>query len=114
MTLDSNMGGGSPSRQMYDVSALGLKCAGCGAVINQLPFQPSGDRPIYCRECNSNRNKGNTFTGNPRPPRQMYDVSAMDLKCGTCNTDILELPFQPSGDRPVYCRDCNSNRTKKF
>ncbi len=36
--------------------------------------------------------------------RQMFDV---DLECAKCNTKITQLPFQPSGDRPVYCADCN-------
>lgn len=43
-------------------------------------------------------------------PRQMVDVSAMNLTCAQCGTAIKELPFQPSGDRPVYCRDCNKAR----
>jgi CxxC-x17-CxxC domain-containing protein len=50
-----NDNGGAPQRQMFDVSALNLKCAECGAPITQLPFQPSGDRPVYCRDCNRNR-----------------------------------------------------------
>jgi len=32
-------------RQMYDAV-----CADCGAEC-QVPFKPSGDRPVYCREC---------------------------------------------------------------
>ena len=32
-------------RQMYDVV-----CDGCGQPT-QVPFQPRGDRPVYCREC---------------------------------------------------------------
>jgi CxxC-x17-CxxC domain-containing protein len=27
--------------------------------------------------------------------------------CSDCG-GVAELPFQPSGDRPVYCRDCFS------
>jgi len=27
------------------------KCADCGAEITELPFEPTPDRPIYCREC---------------------------------------------------------------
>jgi CxxC-x17-CxxC domain-containing protein len=46
--------------------------------------------------------------------RKMYDVSSMNLKCAQCGTAITELPFQPSADRPVYCRDCNRARTKSF
>ncbi|MBI3626437.1 hypothetical protein HY224_00110 [Candidatus Uhrbacteria bacterium] len=43
-------------------------------------------------------------------PRQMVDVSSMNLTCAQCQAPIKELPFQPSGDRPVYCRDCNRAR----
>ncbi|HLC99601.1 MAG TPA: CxxC-x17-CxxC domain-containing protein [Patescibacteria group bacterium] len=43
--------------------------------------------------------------------RQMFDVSAMGLTCANCGTSIKELPFEPKADRPVYCRDCNRNRT---
>jgi len=33
-------------------------CADCGAEC-EVPFKPSGDRPVYCRECWAKR----------RPPR---------------------------------------------
>jgi len=32
--------------------------------------------------------------------RQLYRV-----KCSSCGNDT-EVPFKPSGNRPVYCRDC--------
>jgi CxxC-x17-CxxC domain-containing protein len=41
-------GGGSygrPQRQMYDVV-----CYGCG-VTTQVPFEPNGSKPVYCRDC---------------------------------------------------------------
>lgn len=56
----------------------------------------------------------NDFQQGNRPPRQMYDVSALGLKCAECQADITELPFEPNQDRPVYCRDCNRNRRKSF
>ena len=94
-------------RQMYDVD---LTCAKCGAHIAQLPFQPSGDRPVYCSDCNrafratsGGGSRGGSGGGFSRAPRQMYPVN---LTCASCGTQITELPFQPSGDKPVYCRDC--------
>ncbi len=36
---------GGATRQMYDVI-----CDGCGQPT-QVPFQPRGDKPVYCREC---------------------------------------------------------------
>ncbi|NLJ65553.1 MAG: zinc-binding protein [Christensenellaceae bacterium] len=38
-------------RKMYDVV-----CDGCG-VKTQVPFQPQGDRPVYCKECFDKQNK---------------------------------------------------------
>lgn len=27
-------------------------------------------------------------------------------KCADCGKEITELPFEPSEDRAVYCKDC--------
>jgi len=50
---------------------------------------------------NNNRGGGGGGFG----PRQMFQG---DWKCSNCGADIKELPFQPSGDRPIYCRDCHA------
>jgi CxxC-x17-CxxC domain-containing protein len=39
-------------RQLYNV-----KCAMCGKQA-QVPFKPSGDRPVYCRDCYMKQKKG--------------------------------------------------------
>lgn len=41
---------------------------------------------------------------NDRPGRQMYAVVCFD-----CGKDT-EIPFKPSGDRPVYCKECFAKR----
>ena len=38
--------------------------------------------------------------GFDRPPRQLYDATCAD--CG----QTAQVPFQPTGSRPVYCNDC--------
>lgn len=40
--------------------------------------------------------------------RQMFDVSAMNIKCRDCQTPITELPFNPDPARvdSLRCRDC--------
>ncbi|HAZ28905.1 MAG TPA: zinc-binding protein [Candidatus Magasanikbacteria bacterium] len=95
------------NRQMFDVD---VDCAQCNTKITQLPFQPSGDRPVYCTEClrqrRNDRPRGGGF-GGPRPPRQMFDV---DVTCAECGTHISQLPFQPKGDAPIYCFECNKTR----
>ena len=42
-------GGGGGSRQMHSVI-----CAECGQTA-EVPFEPRGDRPVYCRDCFSKR-----------------------------------------------------------
>ena len=88
------------TRQMYNVD---LSCAKCGTHISQLPFEPKGDRPVYCFECNKAYRQDRPSDRGPRAPRQMYSVN---VACAQCGTQIRELPFQPSGYKPVYFRDC--------
>ena len=80
-------------RQMFDAT-----CSDCGQET-QVPFEPSGDRPVYCRDCfQKQRQTRSSFGGE----RQMHDAV-----CADCGKDT-QVPFQPSGERPVYCRDCFS------
>ncbi|MFC1576488.1 CxxC-x17-CxxC domain-containing protein [Candidatus Omnitrophota bacterium] len=38
-------------------------CADCNQEC-EIPFKPSGDRPVYCKECFSKRKTGNMFKSN--------------------------------------------------
>ena len=38
--------------------------------------------------------------GYDRGPRQMFDTV-----CSSCGINT-QVPFQPNGSKPVYCRDC--------
>ena len=40
-------------------------------------------------------------------PRQMYPAT-----CAACNKET-EVPFEPKGDRPVYCSDCYRKRKEQ-
>jgi CxxC-x17-CxxC domain-containing protein len=55
----SNEGPGA-GRPMY-----AAVCAGCG-IETQVPFQPSGERPVYCRDCFQAR-KGGSGGNTARP-----------------------------------------------
>lgn len=94
-------------RQMFDVD---LSCAECGTAITQLPFEPKGDKPVYCSNCLRQRRQargGGDNRGFNRGPRQMYDVNE---KCSECGAAITKLPFIPTGDKPLYCFDCIKSR----
>jgi CxxC-x17-CxxC domain-containing protein len=62
-------GGGGYSRQMYSAT-----CSSCGKEA-QVPFEPSGDRPVYCRDCYQPRERssggGGGRSGGP-PRRQRW------------------------------------------
>ena len=66
--------------------------------------------PKRCPTCRRARrsqlNSGGDGYG--RPPRQMYPAV-----CAQCGVET-EVPFQPRGDRPVYCSDCYSKQRRDF
>jgi len=95
-----------------------LTCTDCGqqftfTASEQEFFQTKGfSTPGRCPDCRAARkaarNSGSSYGGGSSygsgssygGERQMYP--AVCAQCGK-NT---EVPFQPRGDRPVYCSDC--------
>ncbi|HTJ28134.1 MAG TPA: zinc-ribbon domain containing protein [Candidatus Limnocylindria bacterium] len=97
-----------------------LTCTDCGAEFTfsageQQFFATKGfqNKPNRCPECrtarkNSRQGGGSSaggFGGGGRGgfgggAREMYSVT-----CSGCGQPA-EVPFQPRGDKPVYCRDC--------
>jgi CxxC-x17-CxxC domain-containing protein len=51
-------------RQLYEV-----KCADCGKQT-QVPFKPTGDRPVYCRDCYMKKRGEGTGGGMGKRPRR--------------------------------------------
>ncbi len=89
-----------------------LECVECGSsftfsVEDQEYHASKGytNDPKRCPTCRQSRRansgSGGGFGGGyGSRPRQMYPVV-----CAECGKDT-EVPFQPTGDRPVYCSDC--------
>jgi len=51
-----NNGGGRGGNSNYQQREMHeATCAACG-ITTQVPFRPSGDRPVYCRDCFSRNN----------------------------------------------------------
>jgi len=57
-------------------------------------FQNDPARCLSCRRARKQQNAGN------RGERQLYTVN-----CSNCGVET-QVPFKPTGVRPVYCRDC--------
>lgn len=84
-----------------------LTCKECGrefefTAAEQEFYDQKGftNEPGRCPECRAARKARNRDSGYGRPERQMYPAV-----CATCGKETT-VPFQPTGDRPVYCRDC--------
>jgi len=84
-----------------------LQCADCGTPFtfsaeDQEFFRSKGftNEPKRCPSCRqarkSERNGGSSYESR----RQLFPAV-----CAECSKDT-EVPFEPRGDRPVYCRDC--------
>ncbi|KKM09465.1 zinc-binding protein [Clostridiales bacterium PH28_bin88] len=59
-------------------------------------FQNEPSRCPECRAARKRQNAGQGYGG----PRQMYAVT-----CSECGAPA-EVPFKPTGNKPVYCPDC--------
>lgn len=55
--------------------------------------------PRRCPDCRNARRAGEGG-GGARPAREMHDVV-----CSNCGR-LTQVPFLPTGSRPVYCQDC--------
>ncbi len=84
----------------------------------EVPFRPTGNKPIYCSSCFEKegvssiniRNKDNK--DNNKEAKRMF--SAICTDCGI----RCEVPFRPTGNKPIYCSGCfesiGSNRSGGF
>jgi len=87
-----------------------LQCSDCGTTFTfsaeeQELFQSRGytNEPKRCPSCRQARKSeryGNNDSYGYNSRRQMFPVT-----CAECGKET-EVPFEPRGDRPVYCSDC--------
>lgn len=86
-----------------------IQCSDCGTTFtfsakDQEFFQQKGftNEPKRCPTCRQSRKaeRGGGNAGSYGGPRQTFPAT-----CSECGT-ATEVPFQPRGDKPVYCRDC--------
>ena len=92
-----------------------LNCRDCGvdfefSASEQEFYAEKGftNEPGRCPQCRAakkaqTRNQGGGGYG--RQEREMFPAV-----CATCGKETT-VPFQPSGDKPVYCRECFKPRS---
>jgi len=84
-----------------------LQCSDCGATFTftaeeQEFFQSKGytNEPKRCMPCRQSRKSERYGNRGYGAARQMFPA-----KSAECGKDT-EVPFEPRGDKPVYCSDC--------
>jgi CxxC-x17-CxxC domain-containing protein len=85
-----------------------LTCRDCGQQFvftggEQEFYQSRGlvNEPGRCPDCRAARKQQRGGGGgSDRPRREMFPAV-----CSSCGKDT-QVPFQPRGDKPVYCSDC--------
>lgn len=92
-----------------------LVCKECGkefvfTAAEQEFYASKGftNEPGRCPECRAARKERSGYNGNRSrdgfrgnsSERQMYPAI-----CSRCGKETM-VPFKPSGDKPVYCREC--------
>ena len=98
-----------------------LTCRDCGreftfTASEQEFFAQKGftNEPGRCPECRAarkaQRGEGGYSSGggNERREREMFPAV-----CAQCGKET-QVPFQPRGDRPVYCSDCYSAQRSSY
>lgn len=91
-----------------------IKCVDCGeeftfTVGEQEFYRSHGltNAPTRCKRCRETR-KGQRGGGESREGNGHRGGSSRAMfpaVCANCGTETM-VPFRPTSDRPVYCRDC--------
>ena len=72
---------------------------------SKRPFEKSYSQKPFRRFNHSHRHDRGRQGNGPR------ERTYTRVICADCNKEC-EIPFKPSGDRPVYCKECFSKRKK--
>jgi CxxC-x17-CxxC domain-containing protein len=88
-----------------------IVCKDCGASFEfteqeQAFFKEKGyeNEPQRCPDCRAAR-KQSRGTSSGRGGYQSGDREMYPVICAACGKETT-VPFKPSNDKPVYCRDC--------
>jgi CxxC-x17-CxxC domain-containing protein len=87
-------------------------CAECGNEC-EVPFKPSGDRPVLCSICfkQSRGENGSERRDDRREERGSFDRprnedrTMYDATCAECG-QRCQVPFKPKPGRDIFCSDC--------
>ena len=82
--------------QAYSTTKFKATCADCGAGC-QLPFKPSGERPVYCSDCFKNKDSDRSSQSPKRRFQDNYEENAArpyvrpSVSSGVSSEALLDL-----------------------
>ena len=79
-------------------------CSECGANC-ELPFKPTGDKPVFCSNCFGNRAHSSRPGGRDSVQSHFQEKRMHAAICADCGAQC-EVPFRPTGGKPIYCKNC--------
>ena len=65
----------APERQGFDKKMFSAVCDSCGNRC-ELPFKPTGDKPVYCRDCFNKGEKPTSFRKPDNDSRELEKINA--------------------------------------
>lgn len=79
-------------------------CDKCGREC-EVPFRPTSGKPVFCSNCFESQRGSEPRRFEDRRPERPEERSMFDAVCDECGNSC-KVPFQPSGDKPIYCSSC--------
>lgn len=79
-------------------------CSSCGHEC-EVPFRPAPGKPVFCNDCFRNEEKSE------RPGKRDFgrhgfrEKPMFEATCAECG-ERCEVPFKPTGEKPIYCKEC--------
>jgi CxxC-x17-CxxC domain-containing protein len=96
-----NRGGGRRERPSMHRAV----CSDCGKDC-EVPFRPTGDKPVFCSDCFGKKEGSGGSRFERRDSRPSFgDKKMFKTTCDKCRKEC-EVPFRPTGGKPVFCSDC--------
>jgi len=80
-------------------------CSECGKEC-ELPFKPTGDKPVFCSNCFRNKANSNRSSGRDSKKQSNFQEKRMHKAICTECGNKCEVPFLPTGGKPIYCNNC--------
>lgn len=79
-------------------------CSECAKEC-QLPFKPTGDKPVFCSNCFGGRANSNRSSRRDSAKSNFQETRGYSAICSKCGSRC-EVPFRPAGGKPIYCNNC--------